>query len=695
MHREAPGLHAVRFGVFELDTRTGELRKHGIKIPLRDQSVRILEMLLDRPGELVTRQEIKQSLWANDTFVEFDHSINAAVTRLRQALGDPAENPRFIETVAGRGYRFITPLDSTPSRRPSRKWAGVIFSAALLIIGGLAAWFWHGKISGRNLESRRLVVAVFENRTGDPGLDQLGRIAADWIGDGLSQIGTFAVAPSSTVLDLANASSQLKSAMNQVNSLAAATGASLVVTGEYYKQDGNLQVGARITDVATGTVLHVVEAAGPLDEPMKIMETVRRRIVNAVAARYLNQEFDFLSHESRPPAFEAYRIFLTALEVFYTDNAAAIPYLERALALDPDFTAPRVWLVGAYSNAGNYVQASKQLAILDGRRSQLTPVNRRRLDFFRANLDGRNEDALLAQRDVAKLAPGSPVERFVEAGWAISSNHLREAVEALQAPVRWDLMVKPAAPFGSIYFLELTAALHELGDHPRELNEARRGRAVYPSLMNIRAFEARALVALGKFDEMEKVIEQTLAMPTGGQGCSSGEVMNIAATELRAHGQREASLTMAWRAAEWYRARTKTGACSGDSYAFSLYSGERWEDAGKIFSELAARYPDRVSYRGALGALAAHQGDRAAAQRIATELLEIDRDYLFGEPSYQRARIATLLGDKGGAVTMLRQAIAEGFSQDPNGFRFILRHELDLESLRGRSPFEELVKPKE
>jgi DNA-binding winged helix-turn-helix (wHTH) protein len=101
----------VRFGAFELDTRTRELRKRGIGLKLPEQSIQILAMLLGREGELVTREELQNKLWPNDTIVEFDHSINAAIKRLRQALGDTAETPRFIETLPRRGYRFIYPVE--------------------------------------------------------------------------------------------------------------------------------------------------------------------------------------------------------------------------------------------------------------------------------------------------------------------------------------------------------------------------------------------------------------------------------------------------------------------------------------------------------------------------------------------------------------------------------------------------------
>jgi DNA-binding winged helix-turn-helix (wHTH) protein len=102
----------LRFGIYEADLATGELRKNGTLIRLQEQPFQILAMLLERPGELVTREELRTKLWAADTFVDFDHSLNTAVNKIREALGDSASNPRFVQTVARRGYRFIAPVQS-------------------------------------------------------------------------------------------------------------------------------------------------------------------------------------------------------------------------------------------------------------------------------------------------------------------------------------------------------------------------------------------------------------------------------------------------------------------------------------------------------------------------------------------------------------------------------------------------------
>jgi len=104
----------VRFGIFELDLSAGELRKNGIKLRLQEQPFQVLAMLLERAGDVVTREELRQKLWPSDTFVDFDHSLNTAVNKVREVLGDSASTPRYIETLARRGYRFIAPVQPQP-----------------------------------------------------------------------------------------------------------------------------------------------------------------------------------------------------------------------------------------------------------------------------------------------------------------------------------------------------------------------------------------------------------------------------------------------------------------------------------------------------------------------------------------------------------------------------------------------------
>src|SRR5258708_6466760 len=143
MALEVRSLSILRFGVFEVDVRSGELRKQGVRIKLQEQPFHVLTVLLQRPGEVVTREELRNQNWPADTFVDFDNSLNTAINKLREALGDSADNPRFIETLPRRGYRFIAPVTgvdgttrgtatgtSVPWRPSSRK---IVVAAAVSV----------------------------------------------------------------------------------------------------------------------------------------------------------------------------------------------------------------------------------------------------------------------------------------------------------------------------------------------------------------------------------------------------------------------------------------------------------------------------------------------------------------------------------------------------------------------------------
>ena len=157
--------NTVRFGLFEADLGSGELRKRGRRVPLQDQPFQILALLLRHPGEIVAREELQRALWPADTFVEFEHGVNTAIKKLRQALGDSADNPRFIETLPRKGYRFIAPVAGIEAEAPApaptpapvpapapapvrpvrlSRNAWIAVGAAVVLVGVLAGWLWHG-----------------------------------------------------------------------------------------------------------------------------------------------------------------------------------------------------------------------------------------------------------------------------------------------------------------------------------------------------------------------------------------------------------------------------------------------------------------------------------------------------------------------------------------------------------------------
>src|SRR5205823_4592082 len=146
------GTSKVKFGIFEADLRAGELLRNGSKVKLQEQPFQVLTVLLERPGEVVSREDLRTKLWPSDTFVDFDHSLNAAVRRLRDALGDSAENPRFVETVARRGYRFVARVNGaapevTQKAIRKRRWPIVVVIAVVLQVGVVIGFHAAQRIS--------------------------------------------------------------------------------------------------------------------------------------------------------------------------------------------------------------------------------------------------------------------------------------------------------------------------------------------------------------------------------------------------------------------------------------------------------------------------------------------------------------------------------------------------------------------
>jgi DNA-binding winged helix-turn-helix (wHTH) protein/Tol biopolymer transport system component len=193
----------IRFGIFEVDRRSGELRRNGVRVKLQEQPFQILLTLLEHPGEVVTREELRSRLWAEDTYVDFDHSLNAAVRRLRDALADSAENPRFVETVARRGYRFLAPVNGAVAADPSQpvpatraRHSRIFFTIAVLLAGVLLGWIiartrrQSGQITSVPIKQRRLTASSEENPVLGAAISPDGRYLAfaDKTGLSLRQI---------------------------------------------------------------------------------------------------------------------------------------------------------------------------------------------------------------------------------------------------------------------------------------------------------------------------------------------------------------------------------------------------------------------------------------------------------------------------------------------------------------------------
>ena len=683
--RITPGLEAVILKALDKDP---ELRHQTARDLLVD-----LERLQQRPDSRRSASVVSDGPPAGET----PAPSSAPATGTAGAASVPVSSATSApsQTVA---------MPAAAARR--KRLVAALAAVAVLAAAGVALWKRPWKATPE-LDPKRVAVAPFENRPGDPSLDNLGRMAAESVSQALQQIDTIQVVPSATAFELA---ARTRPSRDPIRALAEATAAGTVVTGALYLHGETLQVRGDITDVVTGEPLWVIEPAeGSRAGALETVGMIRERVLAVVAARYLNPFVNLLVEEVEPPPLEAQKEFLHGFVMFGSDLAAAQLHAERAVELAPRFAAARHMLHTVVRNQGRFAEAEAPLDALAKMQERLTPLMRRRVDQARANLAGRLEAWYAASADIVRLSPSPGLG---EAGelviTALAANRPRAAVEVNATHSLLESYLDPSAPFGAFYVMTLTGALHQLGEHEEELQTARRGKETYPHLLNLHAYEARALVALGRIVEAERLVDDILAMASqwAWPSCclpkaTPGYVMVCTAEEMRTHGHRDATLKMAGRAADWYGDRVGQEAQQEETRANraeALYRAERWDEAKAVFAALAREHPDNIDYLGRLGSLAARRGDSAEALRYAERLRTLDRPYLWGNQTYRSARILALLGDKEGATARLREAVAQGSGgsdkPDQYGYGFIYRHAMDLEPLGAYPAFEELIKPK-
>jgi len=362
MASEVPSSKIQRFGVFEVDLRSGELRKQGVRIKLQEQPFHVLTVLLQRPGEVVTREELRNQNWPADTFVDFDNSLNTAINKLREALGDSADNPRFIETLPRRGYRFIAPVSSVgiekraPDPAPHSGWKIVFAVMAVFAIGtaSMAAFYLRWKKPPLT-EKDTLVLADFVNTTGDSAFD-----------DALKQ-GLRAQLEQSPFLNLLSdqqVGEELRLMARQpgerltsdlARDLCRRIGSKAILTGSVSSLGSHYVIGLSATNCQTGTPLgteqsestdkeHVLAALG------NSASKIRKRLGESLASI---QKYDLPIEQVTTSSIEALRAYGLGMKYVTADDyRGALPHFQRAVELDPSFASAHMRVANAIWQGG-------------------------------------------------------------------------------------------------------------------------------------------------------------------------------------------------------------------------------------------------------------------------------------------------------------------------------------------------------
>jgi TolB-like protein/DNA-binding winged helix-turn-helix (wHTH) protein/tetratricopeptide (TPR) repeat protein len=337
----------MRFGVFQVDLRSGELHKRGVRMRLQQQPFRVLELLLERPGEVVLREELRRRLWPSDTWVDFDHGLNKAVNKLRETLGDSAENPRFVETLAKRGYRFVAPVEvvadetaAPPAPAPpppvvepavvvaaparSNVWTGYIGSAVLLLglVAGYALW---ARVPPTRAITRTMVAVLpFANIAGNPDDDYLSDGMTEEI---ILQVGR--LSPSRLGVIARTSSMHYKGSAKRVDEIARELGVQYVVEGTVRRSSDGVRIGARLVRSTDQTPLWGESYERDVADIVHIQSDVARRIASSLAIELVPES---TAGGAPPPKAhpEAYEAFLKGR---YYWNRRAPSDLERAVTL--------------------------------------------------------------------------------------------------------------------------------------------------------------------------------------------------------------------------------------------------------------------------------------------------------------------------------------------------------------------------
>jgi TolB-like protein/DNA-binding winged helix-turn-helix (wHTH) protein/Flp pilus assembly protein TadD len=363
----APVEPLLRFDIFELDVRTGELRKRGVKVRLQGQPLQVLETLLRRPGDLVTREELRAQIWNADTFVDFDHSLHNAIARIREALGDSAEAPRYIETLPRRGYRFIGPVETAKTAlqqasvqskqssevstevRPSRPHALLAF-ATLIVVVVLGSVFWLERTAtpltsaAPRLDS--IAVLPLDNLSGDASEDFFVDGMTDQLITDLAKVGSLRVISRTSVMRYKGTKKSLPEIARELN-------VNAIVEGSVVRSGQRVRVTAQLLEASTDQHLWAETYDRDLGDVLKLQGEVADAIAQKIRVQLTPQQQASL-RTARPVNPVAYDDYLRGRFYFTTEFTKPVSlkkaqrYFEDAIEKDPDFALAYAGLADTY-----------------------------------------------------------------------------------------------------------------------------------------------------------------------------------------------------------------------------------------------------------------------------------------------------------------------------------------------------------
>jgi DNA-binding SARP family transcriptional activator/TolB-like protein len=565
---------------------------------------------------------------------------------------------------------------SVHSLRGSRKgmrWT--LAFAAVAIVAALAGRTLTARSHPHVAQRTRVLISAFENRTDDARFESLGRMAEDWLTQGLLRTQLVDVVDARAAFVQGRAGNG-----GSVDPLITArrTGASLLVSGNFYRTGDTILFQAQLVDVPTG---RTVRAVGPIfatqRAPLGALDELRSRVMSALASVVNVQAPQIFEDRGDVPPFEAYQAYIDASDAYvHGDNRRAEELFLNAAHLDSGFTAAAVAAAGVAANSGQCSVVDSIARALDAASRPLDRVERLSTQIELAHCHGRHEEALRLTLERAEIEPRTSSFRLSAASAALWADRPESALDLLrQIDPRSDLSWSgDSTHFG--YWSDYTEALHLLGRHDEELAIADQ---ISPGAPLIRAWlRGRALAALSRPAEVIALIDTALTLPvetandiglapyTDGRPQYSATPAWVAvyiARELAVHGNATTARQVAARALSWYRARSASERSTFEERLVAAMSLDMIGANAEAESDLRTLLHEdtaNVDYKGLIGSLAAERGDTALADSVDGWLARRTGDQVSWSASYYRTRNDALLGRRSDAVARLRDAIDKG-----------------------------------
>ncbi len=539
----------------------------------------------------------------------------------------------------------------------------------------------------------KVIVAPFQNKTGDKKFDQLGTVATDWISRGIVETGVVDIGQFTPQKDASGRVAENAFEIPILVKQALALSAGRIVSGSYYMQSDTLQFQAQIVDANDGKLIgSVPPTKGPVGDPMPAINELRARVMGALA-QMSGTERSGLSSVDAPPSYDAFREFTRGQEAFERgDYRSAIVFYAKASAIDTSYYAPVVRAAYAHNNIGNCYATDSIGVTLNAKRERLSDYEGYYLDRVLAWCRGDWNAAYAAAKQVARVAPKSSSAAYIAARSAPPINRLNEAAEAFR---KLDIN----KPHSSQYYPDYSQVLHMLRDYEGELAVVRAGRKLFPDRLAMLAAEVSAMAALNRVDDVRRAVSEAMTM-RGDELTRPDAVLLAAASELAAHGHPAEAREVAGELVSllkrrdaqlpWSRRFSIVSDPPAAALASALLLAGRTSEARSLADSLLRTWPKCVECMSISGQASAMLGDRVEAEQASASLLALKTPYLIGVHTLAAAKIAARLGQKSEAVQLLRESIGQG-TQYPS-FNDAMDAFL---SLRGYSPFEQLLKSKD